>query len=284
MNTWRVGMSIRWEDLERDLKNSRPIREFLKERFGMYRTEIDKYISNLVEKIKRGELPSNLWEWENAIPDAEKTNPTAADLIRLVIEVIRSVPDKYGFADEPEDGNEDDAVESQEVPDKLSGVIGRVSITQKTPATPYEFYFWLKTDEDIHIEPGEFIEVNLEKGKIAVATVEEIQSVSEIDSPISDFYGFMYGQPEEEPITETTIIRVGKARIIHREDGVQAPFIKNFAIRKSMARNIQPVLQSMVKPKNVTIPHGGLRTHSLELLKSHPLYLASPSHTVGLEQ
>jgi hypothetical protein len=75
MNTWRVGMSIRWEDLERDLKNSRPIREFLKERFGMYRTEIDKYISNLVEKIKRGELPSNLWEWENAIPDAEKNEP-----------------------------------------------------------------------------------------------------------------------------------------------------------------------------------------------------------------
>ena len=243
-------MGIRWEDLERDLKNSRPIRKFLKEGFGMYRTEIDRYISGFVEKIKKGELPSNLWVWENSIPAVEKINPASADFTKLVIEVIRSVPDKYGFLDEPEEGNEEDTVEPQEVPDKLSGIIGRVSITQKTPATPYEFYFWLKTDDDIHIEPGEFIEVNLEDGKIAVGTVEEIQSVSEIDSPISDFYGFMYGQPEEEPITETTIIRVGKTRIIHREDGVQAPFIKNFAIRKSMARNIQPVLQSMVKPKN----------------------------------
>jgi hypothetical protein len=242
-------MSIRWEDLERDLKNSRPIRKFLKERFGMYRTEIDNYISRLVEKIKKGELPSNLWVWEDSIPTVEKTNPAFADATKLVIEVIRSAPDKYGFVDEPEEDDKEGAAEPQEVPDKLSGVIGRVSITQKTPATPYEFYFWLKTDDDIHIEPGEFIEVNLEKGKIAVGTVEEIQSVSDIDTPILDFYGF-YGLPESEPITETTVIRVGKARIIYREDGVQAPFIKNFAIRKSVAMDIQPVLQSMVKPKN----------------------------------
>jgi len=243
-------MGIRWEDLERDLKSSGRIREFLRERLGMYRTEIDRYISGLVEKIKRGELPSNLWVWEASIPDAEKTNPTAAELIRLIIEVIRGVPDKYGFVDEPEEDEVEDAAEPQEVPDRLSGVIGRVSITEKTPATPYEFYFWLRTDEDIHIEPGEFIEVSLGGGKIAVATVEEIQAVSDVPSPISDFYSFMNGQPEEEPITEATIIRVGKARIVHREDGVQAPFIKNFAIRKSMARNIKPVLESMVKPKN----------------------------------
>jgi DNA helicase HerA-like ATPase len=151
--------------------------------------------------------------------------------------------------DEPEEDDKEGAAEPQEVPDKLSGVIGRVSITQKTPATPYEFYFWLKTDDDIHIEPGEFIEVNLEKGKIAVGTVEEIQSVSDIDTPVLDFYGF-YGLPEREPITEATIIRVGKARIIHREDGVRAPFIKNFAIRKSVAGNIGTAFQSMVKPKN----------------------------------
>jgi hypothetical protein len=85
--------------------------------------------------------------WEKAIPDMDKMNPAAAELIRLIIERIRSVPDRYGFVDEPEEGNEEDTFESQEVPDKLSGIIGRVSITQKTPATPYEFYFWLKTDE-----------------------------------------------------------------------------------------------------------------------------------------
>ncbi len=237
-------MGIRWEDLERDLKKSKPIRDFLRERFGMYRTEIDRYISGFVEEIKMGELPSNLWVWENSIPAVQKINPTSAEWIRLVIGVIRSVPDKYGFLDEPEEDNEED------IEEQLSGIIGRVSITEKTPATPYEFYFWLKTDENIHIEPGEFIEVLLGDGKIAVATVEEIQSVSDVPSPIFDFYGFKSGQPEEAPITETTVIRVGKARIVHREDGVQAPFIKNFAIRKSMARSIQPVLQSMVKPKN----------------------------------
>ena len=241
---------IRWEDLERDLKKSKQIREFLKERFGMYRTEIDRYISGFVEKIRNGELPHNLWLWEKSLPAVEKANPISADFTKLVLGVIRSVLDKYGFMDKPEEDDEEAVAEPQDVPDKLSGIIGRVSITQKTPATPYEFHFWLKTDEDIHIEPGEFIEVILGNGKIAVGTVEEIQSVSEIDSPISDFYGFMYGQPEEEPITETTIIREGKARIIYREDGMQAPFIKNFAIRKSMARDIQPVLQSMVKPKN----------------------------------
>lgn len=80
--------------------------------------------------------------------------------------------------------------------------------------------------------------------------MEEIYSVSDRETPISDFYGFSYGQPEEEPPTEIPVIRVGKARIIHRDDGIQAPFIKSHAIRKSMASNIQRVLQSMVKPKN----------------------------------
>jgi len=237
-------MGIRWEDLERDLKKSKPIRDFLRERFGMYRTEIDRYISGFIEKIRNGELPHNLWLWEKSLPAVEKANPISADFTKLVLGVIRSVLDKYGFVDEPEEDDEED------IEEKLSGIIGRVSITEKTPATPYEFYFWLKTDEDIHIEPGEFIEVILGNGKIAVATVEEIQSVSDVPSPVFDFYGFKSGQPEEEPITETTVIRVGKARIVHREDGVQAPFIKNFAIRKSMARSIQPVLQSMVKPRN----------------------------------
>jgi hypothetical protein len=250
MNTWRFSMGVRLEDLERDLKSNRQIREFMKERLGMYRTEIDNYISGLVEKVRNGELPRNLWMWENAIPAVEKRNPTLADLMQLVIEVIRSADDKYGFMDEPEEDKEEVDTDSQDMPDQISGIIGRVSITEKTPATPYEFYFWLKEDEDIHIEPGEFIEVNLDKGKIAVATVEEIQSVSEVPSPIDDFYSFVHGQPEEEPITEINIIRVGKARIIYRGDGVQAPFIKHFAIRKSIAKEIQPILQGMVKPEN----------------------------------
>jgi len=182
---------IRWEDLERDLKKSKRIREFLKERYGMYRTEIDRYISGFVEKIRNGELPHNLWLWEKSLPAVEKANPISADFTKLVFGVIRSVLDKYGFMDKPEEDDEEDVAEPQDVSDKLSGVIGRVSITQKTPATPYEFYFWLKTDEDVHVEPGEFIEVNLDNGKIAVGTVEEIQSVSEIDSPVSDFLPYI---------------------------------------------------------------------------------------------
>jgi hypothetical protein len=244
-------MNIKWEELEMDLKKNRRIREFLKERFGMYRAEIDREIEGIIRSIKESELPNNLWLWENkTIPGIGKRNPVRADLLNLIIEEIRSRGDKYGFIDEPVEEDKKDEAKVQEVSERLSGVIGRVSITKNTPATPYDFYFWLKSDDDTHIEPGEFIEVNLADNKIAIATVEEIYSISDRETPIVEFYGFSYGQPEEEPPTEVPIIRVGKARIIHRDDGMQAPFIKNHTIRKSMARNIQPVLQSMVKPQN----------------------------------
>jgi len=154
-------MNIKWEDLERDLKNNGKIREFLKERFGMYRTEIDREIEGIVKSIKESKLPNNLWLWENkTIPGIEKRNPARADLLKLILEKIRSRADKYGFLDEPVEDKKDEA-KFQEISDQLSGIIGRVTITRNTPATPYDFYFWLKSDTDIHIEPGEFIEVNL---------------------------------------------------------------------------------------------------------------------------
>jgi DNA helicase HerA-like ATPase len=244
-------MNIKWEQLERDLKNNGKIREFLKKQFGMYRTEIDREIEGIVKSIKESKLPNNLWLWENkTIPGIEKRNPARADLLKLILERIRSRADKYGFLDEKVEEDKKDEAKFQEISDQLSGIIGRVTITRNTPATPYDFYFWLKSDTDIHIEPGEFIEVNLADTKIAIATVEEIYSVSDRETPISDFYGFSYGQPEEEPPTEIPVIRVGKARIIHRDDGMQAPFIKSHTIRKSMASNIQRVLQNMVKPEN----------------------------------
>lgn len=66
-------MNIKWEELERDLKNNGKIREFLKERFGMYRTEIDREIEGIVKSIKESKLPNNLWLWENkTIPGIEK--------------------------------------------------------------------------------------------------------------------------------------------------------------------------------------------------------------------
>jgi hypothetical protein len=244
-------MNIKWEELERDLKNNRGVREFLKKQFGMYRTEIDREIEGIVKSIKESKLPNNLWLWDNkTIPGIEKRNPARADLLKLILEKIRSRADKYGFLDEKVEEDKKDEAKFQEISDQLSGIIGRVTITRNTPATPYDFYFWLKSDNDIHIEPGEFIEVNLADTKIAIATVEEIYSISDRETPVSDFYGFSYGQPEEEPPTEIPVIRVGKARIIHRDDGMQAPFINSHTIRKSMARNIQRVLQNMVKPEN----------------------------------
>jgi DNA helicase HerA-like ATPase len=244
-------MNIKWEELERDLKNNRGVREFLKKQFGMYRTEIDREIEGIVKSIKESKLPNNLWLWDNkTIPGIEKRNPARADLLKLILEKIRSRADKYGFLDEPVEEDKKDEAKFQEISDQFSGIIGRVTITRNTPATPYDFYFWLKSDNDIHIEPGEFIEVNLADTKIAIATVEEIYSISDRETPVSDFYGFSYGQPEEEPPTEIPVIRIGKARIIHRDDGMQAPFINNHTIRKSMARNIQRVLQNMVKPEN----------------------------------
>jgi hypothetical protein len=243
---------IKWDELEHTLKTKREIRDFLKEKFQMNRIEIENEISKIIKNLKLSKLPTNLWIWKNkTLPGLRKRNPDKAEFFEKIIQIIEKSPDKFGFIEEPlfKESPENE-IEVEKISDQIGGIVGRVTLTKQTPATSYEFYFWLKSDTDVNIEPGELIEINIEDNHICVATVEDIKSFSDRDTPISDFYGFSYGQPEEEPPTEIPVIRVGKAKIIYRSDGKYVPFVKSYPIRKSMAENIAKAFYSIVRKEN----------------------------------
>lgn len=101
--------------------------------------------------------------------------------------------------------------------------IGRVTITEKTPATPTSFAFWLRDDEGVEIEPTDFVKIIMKDGRVIVAQVVDVEARKSSDSPVTDFYSYDYGNPEAEIPTERPTIRICKAEIVYREGKKRAP-------------------------------------------------------------
>jgi len=67
-------------------------------------------------------------------------------------------------------------------------VIGRVAPTIKTPATSTEFTFWVKDNENIHLEIGSLVTARGESGVRVTGLVSEIQTLADIESVLDSFY------------------------------------------------------------------------------------------------
>jgi hypothetical protein len=67
-------------------------------------------------------------------------------------------------------------------------VIGRVAPTIKTPATSTEFTFWVKDNENIHLEIGSLVTARGENGVRVTGLVSEIQTLADIESVLDSFY------------------------------------------------------------------------------------------------
>jgi len=117
--------------------------------------------------------------------------------------------------------------------------IGRVTITEKTPATPISFAFWLRDDEDVEIEPTDFVKIIMKDGKVIVAEVADVEARKSSDSPVTDFYSYDYGNPEAEIPTERPTIRICKAEIVYREGKKRAPPRENDPIYIATEEDIE---------------------------------------------
>jgi len=125
-----------------------------------------------------------------------------------------------------------------EFKEKYSGIIGRISLSVKTPSTPSGFSFWLKDDRGIHVEPGTIITVEEEQRKNGdeiqeeriIGIVEDLKAMSDVPTCINEFYSTGYGNPEEELAIERPVIREATARVIKRSDGRVEPVTRKWPI------------------------------------------------------
>jgi len=137
-----------------------------------------------------------------------------------------------------------------EITEKYSGVIGRISLSLHTPATPSSFFFWIKDDESIHVEPGTIVTVGGENGERIVGIVEDVKAMSDVPSSINEFYSTGYGNPEQELSIERPTVREGNARVIKRSDGRVEPIIRKYPVFFATREEIIDAYAGHIKDKD----------------------------------
>ncbi len=111
--------------------------------------------------------------------------------------------------------------------------IGRVVLSQRSWATPTYFPFWVSDDPNIHVEPGTIITVESDDDQNlkVVGIVEEVKSMSDVPDVMSEFYGWGYGNPDENMATHRPIIREARAKVVYRSDGRAEPLVRKYPVR-----------------------------------------------------
>ncbi|MCM8747695.1 hypothetical protein NET02_00885 [Thermomicrobiaceae bacterium CFH 74404] len=140
--------------------------------------------------------------------------------------------------------------------------IGRVVITQKEPAKPYEFWCWLKNDPSVNVEVGTILIAEGDSGEKALALVEDMQSTSAASDHLLDFYGSGYGNPDIDPPTRPTLIRLAKLRALYREPSTASPPTGRWRVRFAQAADVNLLAQRI--PERYRVLAGFLRVGSDE--------------------
>jgi hypothetical protein len=122
-------------------------------------------------------------------------------------------------------------------------VIGRVLITQREPAKPYEFWCWLKNDPSLQVEVGTVLVAEGDNGEKALALVEDMQSTSAALDHLLEFYGSGYGNPNINPPTRPALIRLAKLRVLYREPSTASPPTGRWRVRFAQAADVELLAQ-----------------------------------------
>jgi uncharacterized protein len=118
-------------------------------------------------------------------------------------------------------------------------VIGRVAPTIKTPATSTEFTFWVKDNENIHLEIGSLVTARGENGVRVTGLVSEIQTLADIESVLDSFYAHAFGRPEKDMTTRLPIVMTAKVEVVRRSDGRTEPVRGTWPVFFATAKEIR---------------------------------------------
>jgi len=121
--------------------------------------------------------------------------------------------------------------------------IGRVLITQREPAKPYEFWCWLQSDPSLEVEIGTILIAEGDSGERALALVEDMQSTSAASDHLLEFYGSGYGNPDINLPTRPALIRLAKLRVLYREPSTASPPTGRWQVRFAQAADVELLAQ-----------------------------------------
>ncbi len=142
-------------------------------------------------------------------------------------------------------GSEDDNANNE--------VIGRAVLTPNTPSTATRFYFWVKDDLNIHVEPGTVVTVSSKdnQGTLkVVGIVEDVKAMSEVPSTLSEYYGYGYGNPSTSISTHRPIIRECMAKVICRNDGRIEPLLRKYPVFLASRKEIIEAYSMNIHPED----------------------------------
>jgi hypothetical protein len=132
-------------------------------------------------------------------------------------------------------------------------VIGRVLITQREPAKPYEFWCWLKNDPSLQVEVGTVLVAEGDNGEKALALVEDMQSTSAASDHLLEFYGSGYGNPNINPPTRPALIRLAKLRVLYREPSTASPPTGRWQVRFAQAADVELLAQRIPEEYRILV-------------------------------
>ena len=264
-------MDILWDDLRKKLETARSLRETL-EKGGWHGKRAREEFVNWVLKILKKN--PNLWDLENkTIPKLEEKEDKRVEPLRVVVQIIKQKDDYYGLEyeqlKEAIHKTEEEIFKEFELEETIEGVIGRVAITQETPTEPYKFYFWLKPDDDVYLEPGELIQVEIRKNNYAIGLVENIKASSEKRSVFEHFASWGLGQAEVESPTRFPVIKQGSAMLVYRNDEKNIPLTDPYPVFKSKAETLKEAFSQMIKKEEDRILTGFVKDGSGRIV---PIY------------
>lgn len=121
-----------------------------------------------------------------------------------------------------------------------------MTLSKIASATPTTFYCWIKDDSNIHVEPGTILTTIGNNVRI-IGIVNNIEAFTSAESPLDDFYGSNYGNPEVEPPTERAVIRLASVEVIHRSDGKTSPPSVGWKVYFADEEEIQRAYNSLIE-------------------------------------
>ncbi len=248
-----------WEKAEKVLVASHNIREEAR-KLGLDNSAIKNIIKGFLDSFKHGKLSRNLWIVKNKTINAMKQkNPIRASMLEAIVnEIDRRMKEVnrgeinfkdlgFYYREEKVENTEEELIKEKERIELLSGVIGRVAITQSTPATAYSFHVWLKDDESIVIEPGDLLKIDLGEGKFLIAEVDNVKAESDYRNVREAFYSWGFGNPQENSPTRIPIIRIAESSVVYRNDGKNAPIHYFKEVYKATKKELEITFNELIK-------------------------------------
>lgn len=144
--------------------------------------------------------------------------------------------------------------------------VGKVTATEKAPASVDEFYFW--TDKMQIIRPFDVIKVDHHKNSVTYGVVEEIMHFTDSPGFLAGYISSDFGDVDFQTNTERIGMNCVKARVVGNTAGIYAPVLNGKTVSLANAEEIKDALglkdpenplpcgfiQMYEEPNSITIP------------------------------